>query len=101
MARSAALLLAFASLLSAREITFPPVAGVQAPLGEIGLDGFNDIDISVGNFAGLRTYANLPYAHCLGNDDVEKYDIAIMGAPFDTVCSFTRCLHFGMFVRLR
>lgn len=47
-----------------------------------------DIDISTGSaFAGLMTYANLPYVHCLAAKEVEvgEYDIAILGAPFDTV----------------
>lgn len=46
------------------------------------------IDISGSKFRGLSTYANLPYVHCLSaeNDgEVEEYDIAILGAPFDTV----------------
>ena len=49
-----------------------------------------DIDISTSSaFAGLMTYANLPYAHCLAakGAEVGKYDIAILGAPFDTVGS--------------
>jgi hypothetical protein len=43
--------------------------------------------ISQPRFAGLNTYANLPYVHCLarGSEEVEKFDIAILGAPFDTV----------------
>lgn len=33
------------------------------------------------------TYANLPYVHCLApeGEEVEGYDIAVVGAPFDTV----------------
>lgn len=48
----------------------------------------NTIDISGSKFRGLSTYANLPYVHCLSagtDDEVEDYDIAILGAPFDTV----------------
>jgi hypothetical protein len=75
----------------ARKISFPPVAAyhvqLQRPVSENG-----GIDVSMGSaFAGLTTFANLPYVHCLaGSDqDVEKYDIAILGAPFDTVsCGF-------------
>lgn len=39
-------------------------------------------------FAGLTTFGNLPYVYCLAdtrNEAVEKFDIAILGAPFDTV----------------
>ena len=78
------LLATFTVLCAARDITFPPIAGVtpqQAFLQE-------DVDISTGSaFAGLTTYANLPYVHCLA-DEKEKlqlYDIAVLGAPFDTV----------------
>ncbi|EME49992.1 hypothetical protein DOTSEDRAFT_41152 [Dothistroma septosporum NZE10] len=76
-------------LCNAREVTFPPVSGVQLPLAGSGhhADGSNpDLDITQAMFAGLHTYANLPYVHCLaGNDEnIEPYDIAILGAPFDT-----------------
>jgi hypothetical protein len=39
-------------------------------------------------FFGLSTFANLPYVNCLKADETDggRYDIAILGAPFDTVC---------------
>ena len=39
------------------------------------------------NFAGLNTFAKLPYADCFTKDEAEpgRYDIAILGAPHDTV----------------
>jgi hypothetical protein len=46
------------------------------------------IDVSGAKFSGLSTYANLPYVHCLSAEkdgEIEDYDIAILGAPFDTV----------------
>lgn len=49
----------------------------------------DDVDIVSGSqFHGLRTYANLPYINCLSDAEANenKYDIAILGAPFDTVC---------------
>lgn len=76
------------------------------------MPGLDDEDISQTKFAGLTTFANLPYVHCLAADDngdeeeeegeedkkkkkkkkksvgVEKFDIAILGAPFDTVSLF-------------
>lgn len=61
---------------------------------ETGLDyhdqtilGESPIDVSTGSqFFGLSTYANLPYVNCLSSQkDVVRYDIAILGAPFDTV----------------
>jgi hypothetical protein len=72
-------------LTNAREITFPPVSGY--PSQQIVFQGPNDADITTSKFAGLMTYANLPYVHCLAleGQDVEPFDIAIIGAPFDTV----------------
>lgn len=72
------------ALVKAREIVFPPISGFatdQTVLGRYGLD------ITQAKFAGLTTYANLPYVHCLApkGEDVEAFDIAILGAPFDTV----------------
>lgn len=43
----------------------------------------NPLDLTQSAFMGLMTYANLPYIHCLANEDVhesyrgEKYDIAV------------------------
>lgn len=69
----------------AREITFPPLVGVQHNFDLSSID--EDLDISVPAFAGLSTFGNLEYVHCLaeGDEHVERYDIAILGAPFDTV----------------
>lgn len=50
--------------------------------------GDDFIDVSTDSeFFGLTTFANLPYVNCLNPDETEagKYDIAILGAPFDTV----------------
>lgn len=61
----------------------------EAPiLGQTHLSGGDFIDVTTGSqFFGLGTFANLPYVNCLSpNEDGEgRYDIAIMGAPFDTV----------------
>jgi agmatinase len=75
----------FPALSNARDIVFPPVSGYTTDQAILG--GYNDIDISQARFAGLTTYANLPYVHCLapGGEEVERFDIAILGAPFDTV----------------
>jgi hypothetical protein len=72
------------AVVDAREISFPSVSGFtsdQTVMGAI------TPDIHQAKFGGLSTYANLPYVHCLAADseDVEKFDIAILGAPFDTV----------------
>src|SRR4051812_18079479 len=70
---------------SARDITFPPVFGYSSQ--QIIPQQNLEIDITQAKFAGLMTYANLPYVHCLApeDQDVEPFDIAILGAPFDTV----------------
>ncbi|KAI5205352.1 Arginase/deacetylase [Aureobasidium subglaciale] len=73
--------LLLASTAAGRDITFPSVAGYQSPLMALGHES---IDITGAKFAGLTTFANLPYVHCLDKDGPEKYDIAILGAPFDT-----------------
>ena len=80
--------LALVTKILAREISFPPVGAVQHALGGIGVDEVStELDLSEVLYSGLTTYANLPYVHCLAKDeeDLEKYDIAIIGAPFDTV----------------
>ncbi|KAI1077413.1 arginase family protein [Whalleya microplaca] len=61
----------------------PPFTSRQNPM----LGGDNDVDIVTGSqFNGLATYANLPYVNCLADSEAEgkRYDIAILGAPFDT-----------------
>lgn len=88
--------LAITAISAAREITFPPIAGFQHPLGasseEFFLQGGGRgaaFDLSHAKYGGLTTYANVPYVHCLAADgvEIETYDIAILGAPFDTVSS--------------
>ncbi|KAJ2975797.1 hypothetical protein NUW58_g8258 [Xylaria curta] len=57
----------------------------QKPLGGPSDD---DVDILYGSqFNGLTTYARIPYVNCFSDDAAEgnKYDIAILGAPFDTL----------------
>ncbi|KAH7116160.1 arginase family protein [Dendryphion nanum] len=82
------------ALCAAREITFPPIAGIA----QQQVFGQEAIDISTGSaFVGLTTFANLPYVHCLAgeNEDVEKFDIAILGAPFDTGVTARPGARFG------
>lgn len=48
----------------------------------------NFIDVTTDSeFFGLATFANVPYVNCLKTDGTDggRYDIAILGAPFDTV----------------
>lgn len=53
-------------------------------------DDFIDVTTD-SEFFGLTTFANLPYVNCLKPDEskVGRYDIAILGAPFDTVSRST------------
>jgi agmatinase len=73
------------SHVSPREIIFPPTSGYTSNQALLG--GYNDPDISQAKFGGLSTFANLPYVHCLAREgvEVEGFDIAVLGAPFDTV----------------
>ncbi|KAH9903730.1 arginase [Xylariomycetidae sp. FL2044] len=61
--------------------------GRQHPMASV-LGGDDDVDIITGSqFNGLSTYANLPYVNCMSSpegEEGERYDIAILGAPFDT-----------------
>lgn len=66
-------------------------SAAQKPLGVQSGDD-DDVDILYGSqFSGLTTYANIPYINCLSDEAAEsssKYDIAILGAPFDTVSGY-------------
>jgi guanidinobutyrase / D-arginase len=39
-------------------------------------------------FSGIATFGRIPYRECFGRDKHEKFDIAILGAPFDTGTSY-------------
>ncbi|KAE8130711.1 hypothetical protein BDV38DRAFT_276560 [Aspergillus pseudotamarii] len=70
----------------AREIVFPPIAAIQGS-GQFPLGKDDTVDIVTGSqFSGLTTFAHLPYVNCLVDDQAHStpYDIAILGAPFDT-----------------
>ncbi|KAL2121323.1 hypothetical protein VTJ04DRAFT_5350 [Mycothermus thermophilus] len=45
-------------------------------------------------FSGITTFGRLPYQNCLENPDA-KYDIAFIGAPFDTGTSYRPGARFG------
>lgn len=45
-------------------------------------------------FSGISTFGRLPYFPCLASD-TEKYDIAFIGAPFDTGTSYRPGARFG------
>lgn len=86
-------LAALAATAMARDIVFPPVSGMQEPLGAMGVT--TGMDLTQAMYSGLVTYANLPYVHCLSGSEVEPYDIAIVGAPFDTGVTARPGARFG------
>jgi agmatinase len=45
-------------------------------------------------FSGISTFGRLPYFPCLSSE-AEKYDIAFIGAPFDTGTSYRPGARFG------
>jgi agmatinase len=83
----------FASTAVTREIVFPPVAAVQPNQILLGQEEKVDI-VSGSQFSGLATFAHLPYVNCFVDSEAEStpYDIAFLGAPFDTVGSYTVAL---------
>jgi agmatinase len=75
--------------VTARDIIFPPLIP-QHPLFNILDDSRSAWTDVPGAVAGLTTFANIPHVFCLAdaeNKAVEKFDIAFLGAPFDTVRS--------------
>lgn len=69
---------------------FPPIHRYPAQAPFTADEDVDNIDIVSGSqFSGLSTFANVPYVNCFVDAEAEKqkYDIAILGAPFDTVCS--------------
>ncbi|KAL2844734.1 hypothetical protein BJY01DRAFT_214716 [Aspergillus pseudoustus] len=68
-----------------REIVFPPIAAVQSDQVVLGQSEKIDI-VSGSQFSGLTTFAHIPYVNCFVDSeaDATPYDIAFLGAPFDT-----------------
>ncbi len=96
------LLLLLISFSVAHEVVFPPVVPSQANLqGQSGqyrysIESEKDAFVEFERYAGLTTFANLPWVHCLSpNEQVEGYDIAFLGAPFDTGTTARPGARFG------
>ncbi|KZL68841.1 arginase family protein (proclavaminate amidinohydrolase) [Colletotrichum tofieldiae] len=67
--------------------TFESPHGNQMPMS---LTDDNELGtFGASSFAGLRTFANLPFIDCFSDPDIRdhKYDIAVFGAPHDTTIS--------------
>lgn len=101
-----ALVLSLAGINQAREIVFPPVAGIdrvhvpgQAPIQfDISDADDDDIDLATDAMGGLTSFGHLPYVPCFAaktDEETAKYDIAVLGAPFDTGTSFRPGARFG------
>lgn len=88
------LLILLPTNLVARDIIFPPVDPLQVNgfghvhdpsqyRSPVGPD--KDALLEFEKYSGLSTFSNLPWVHCLSPEGhVEKYDVAFLGAPFDT-----------------
>ena len=82
----------------AQKIVFPPIAAVNPPGHEFQtpLSKERDVLLEMDQYAGLSTYANLPFVRCTSEAaDVASYDIAILGAPFDTGTTARPGARFG------
>ncbi|EEH07515.1 arginase [Histoplasma capsulatum G186AR] len=98
--RSSRLLLLqlWAELNIAADIVFSSAAVVHGATAQmpLGLDDTIDI-VSDSQFSGLMTFANVPYVNCFVDSEATKqpYDIAFMGAPFDTGVTARPGARFG------
>lgn len=70
---------------------FAAYGGNQIPFWAHSDAAVDEIDLSTYDFGGIGSYAHVPMADCFVKDDSsEPFDIAILGAPFDTVRSSIR-----------
>ncbi|KAK5632639.1 hypothetical protein RRF57_008353 [Xylaria bambusicola] len=87
---------ALLSVSRARDWQFPHAAA-QQPLGRVSNN--DDVDILYGSqFNGLNTYAGVPYINCFSDEEAAngaKYDVAILGAPFDTAVTSRPGARYG------
>lgn len=97
-----AILLSLVSLGDTRDIVFPPVLGIDRLPGQIPIqpqsESDDDIDLTTDAVGGLTSFAHLPYVSCFdskADEEVGRYDIAVLGAPFDTATSYRPGARFG------
>jgi agmatinase len=67
-------------------VKYPWQASYQTTFGEITADSI---------FSGITTFAKLPWVQCLTKQSDELFDIAFIGAPFDTGTSYRPGARFG------
>ncbi|EMC95089.1 hypothetical protein BAUCODRAFT_525547 [Baudoinia panamericana UAMH 10762] len=70
-----------------------PIAGPHKSLWYNTLPGDGETQAD-SVFSGISTFGRITYHPCLANEDV-KYDIAFIGAPFDTGTSYRPGARFG------
>ena len=99
---SGVLLLSLFSLGNTRDIVFPPVFGIDHLPGQIPIgrqsESDDDIDLTTDATGGLTSFGHLPYVPCFDSktdEGIGKYDIAVLGAPFDTATSYRPGARFG------
>ncbi|ORY61412.1 arginase family protein [Pseudomassariella vexata] len=91
-----------AGLSHAHVIVFPPVAAISQQHSQQATfrleTSDDDVDLTTDAMGGLVSFAHLPYIPCFSSktdDEIDKYDIAILGAPFDTATSYRPGARFG------
>ena len=82
---SLSLLYYLVSLVQTRNIDTSPAPDIKSSSQQAFTIEHDDISTNA-EFLGLMTFANVPFLNCLReNNNVAAYDIAFLGAPFDTV----------------
>ncbi|KAI0079476.1 agmatinase [Panus rudis PR-1116 ss-1] len=71
-----------------------PLDYVKYPYQAAYFPGDNEVTAD-SVFSGITTFAKLPWVHCLGKDKDASFDIAFIGAPFDTGTSYRPGARFG------
>ncbi|KAI0326907.1 agmatinase [Cubamyces sp. BRFM 1775] len=71
-----------------------PLDYVKYPYQAVYYPGDNDVTAN-SIFSGITTFAKLPWVRCLGKEKDTPFDIAFIGAPFDTGTSYRPGARFG------
>ena len=80
------------------------LGNIQYPVGVVNTDTFGSLNFTEifagfgpdksnarwtrADFNGLTSFAHAPPVRCFGADAETDYDVAVLGAPFDTATSF-------------
>ncbi|KAI9057499.1 agmatinase [Trametes sanguinea] len=71
-----------------------PPGYVKYPYQAVYYPGDDDVTAD-SVFSGITTFAKLPWVKCLGKEKDASFDIAFIGAPFDTGTSYRPGARFG------